>query len=197
MDAFGTIQTGMQICESSIQKINEIVKALKYYAYTDMDKTSLVDVNDNIENVLLLMHNKLKYSIKVNKKLRPISPVHCTNEISQVWTNLISNAYDAIMEVHGSDGQGIIEIETGEEDGFIRIQVTDNGVGISSDNQEKLFDPFFTTKEIGSGTGLGLSIVSGILKKHQGSITVNSIPGKTTFNVLMPKDGSTGDVSNG
>lgn len=193
LDAFGTIKTGTQICESSIQKINEIVKALKYYAYTDMDKTSLVDINDNIENVLLLMNNKLKYAIKVNKKLDPLPRIHCTSEISQVWTNLISNAFDAITEAHHPDGQGMIEIKTGEQDGWIRVQITDNGVGIQSENRDKMFDPFFTTKEIGHGTGLGLSIVSGILKKHHGSITAESIPGRTTFTVLLPNSGINGN----
>ncbi|MBI4596452.1 MAG: HAMP domain-containing protein, partial [Candidatus Tectomicrobia bacterium] len=197
LDSLGTVNIGMEICESSIKKINEIVKALKYYAYTDMDKTSLLDINENIENVLLLMRNKLKYHIEVEKDLHPLSRIHCTSEISQVWTNLISNAYDAITESKKPDEKGRIRIKTREEKDWISVQVTDDGIGIPKENESKMFDPFFTTKEIGKGTGLGLSIVTGIINKHNGRILVDSIPGKTTFTILLPKDSTNGGVKIG
>jgi signal transduction histidine kinase len=197
MDSYGTITTGMKICESSIKKISEIVNALKYYAYTGMDKTSLVDINESIQNVLLLMYNKLKYSIDVKTNLNPISRIHCTSDINQVWTNLLSNAHDAIMDTNRPNQKGKIHIETRKEGEWIKIQMVDNGVGISKENASKLFDPFFTTKGIGKGTGLGLSIVSGIIKKHNGKISVDSIPGETTVTVLLPVQNGKGDKSNG
>ena len=190
----------MQICDSSIKKISEIVKALKYYAYTDMDKTSLVDINENIQNVLLLMHNKLKYSLDVEKELKSLPPIDCTNEISQVWTNLISNAHDAVMESmasNNSDEKGKIRIETRAQDDWVKVQITDNGVGISKKDTARMFDPFYTTKGIGKGTGLGLSIVSGIVKKHNGQISVDSMPGKTTFTVSLPINNGNGAAING
>ncbi len=188
VDSFGTINVGMKICDSSIRKISEIVKALKYYAYTDMDKTSLVDINENINNVLLLMHNKMKYNIDVEKKFSPISRIHCTSEINQVWTNLLSNAHDAIMDGKKPEDKGKITIETSEDDDWVNVGVTDYGVGISEENVSKMFDPFFTTKGIGKGTGLGLSIVTGIVKKHKGEILVGSVSGKTTITVKLPKE---------
>jgi PAS domain S-box-containing protein len=195
MDAFGTVDVGMQICDSSIKKISEIVKALKHYAYTDMDKTSLVDINENIQNVLLLMQNKLKYSFDVEKKFQQLPRIHCTSEISQVWTNLISNAHDAVVESKNQDEKGKIGIETRAQDDWIKVQITDNGVGISPENSSKMFDPFYTTKEIGKGTGLGLSIVSGIIKKHNGQISAASIPGNTTFTVSLPiKNGNGAEI---
>ena len=186
IDSVGTVDVGMQICDSSIKKISEIVKALKYYAYTDMNKTSLMDINENIQNVLLLMHNKLKYSLDVEKELQSLPPIDCTSEISQVWTNLISNAHDAVVESKSQDEKGKICIETSAQDGWVTVQIADNGVGISPENISKMFDPFYTTKGIGKGTGLGLSIVSGIIKKHKGKISVDSIPGKTIFTVSLP-----------
>ena len=186
IDSFGTVYAGMQICDSSIKKISEIVKALKYYAYTDMDNTSLLDINENIQNVLLLMQNKLKYSLDVEKELQSLPHIHCTSEISQVWTNLISNAHDAVVESKSQDEKGKICIETSAQDGWVTVQIADNGVGISPENISKMFDPFYTTKGIGKGTGLGLSIVSGIIKKHKGKISVDSIPGKTIFTVSLP-----------
>ncbi len=200
MDSLGTVDVGMQICDSSIRKISEIVKALKYYAYTDMDKTSLVDINENIQNALLLLHNKLKYSLDLEKELKSVPLIDCTNEISQVWTNLISNAHDAVIESMASkksDEKGKIWIKTSREDGWVRVQITDNGIGISKEDTGKMFDPFYTTKGIGKGTGLGLSIVSGIIKKHKGQIAVDSMPGKTTFTVSLPINDGNGAGING
>ncbi len=197
MDSYGTVTTGMKICESSIKKISEIVNALKYYAYKGMDKTSLVDINEGIQNVLLLMHNKLKYSIDVKTNLNSLPHIHCTSDINQVWTNLISNAHDAIMDTNQPNQKGKINIETREEGEWINVQITDNGAGIPEEDARKMFDPFFTTKGIGKGTGLGLSIVSGILKKHNGKISVNSIPGETTVTVLLPVQNGKGDKSDG
>jgi C4-dicarboxylate-specific signal transduction histidine kinase len=186
MDSFGTVNIGMRICDSSIKKISEIVKALKYYAYTDMEKTSDVDINENIENVLVLLHNKLKYRIDVEKDFTPLPRVTCTSDISQAWTNLISNAHDAIMECKKPDERGKIFIATARENGFVKIRITDNGGGIPEAIKSKIFDPFFTTKDIGKGTGLGLSIVSGIISKHGGTIDIGGAPGKTTFTIKLP-----------
>ncbi len=200
IDSVGTVDVAMQICDSSIKKISEIVKALKYYAYTDMDKTSKVDINENIQNALLLMRNKLKYSLDVEKELESLPPIDCTSEMSQVWTNLISNAHDAVMESMASktpDEKGKIWIKTSRDDDWVRVQITDNGVGISNEDTGKVFDPFYTTKGLGKCTGLGLSIVSGIINKHKGKISVDSMPGKTTFMVSLPINKGNGAVING
>ena len=196
LDSLGTINMGMQICNSSIDKITEIINALKFYAYTDMDKTSLVDLNDSIDNVLVLLHNKLKFTIELEKNFHPLPKVKCTCEISQVWTNLISNAYDAVIE-NNPEGNGQIWITTKNRKDYIEVRIRDNGSGIHPKNINKIFDPFFTTKEIGKGTGLGLSIVSGIIKKHNGKINVDSEPGKTTFTVHLPKVDTGKELNNG
>jgi signal transduction histidine kinase len=100
------------------------------------------------------------------------------------------------MESKNPDENGRIRIQTGEEDGKISIKITDSGAGISDESLDKMFDPFFTTKGLGKGTGLGLSIVSGIVKKHNGEISVESIPGETTFTVSLPVDNGNGGTSN-
>lgn len=188
MEAVGTVALAQNICQVSAHKIAGLVKALKYYAYTDMDKVGLLDINEGIENVLMLMGNKFKGRFDIIKDFGELPKIYCTNEINQVWTNLLSNAYDAIMEMR-EGYQGEIIIETRENKEHLIVKIRDNGSGISAEKMDKIFDPFFTTKEIGKGLGLGLSIVSGIVKKNAGEISVKSIPGNTTFTVLMPKEG--------
>jgi two-component system NtrC family sensor kinase len=102
--------------------------------------------------------------------------------LQQVFLNLILNSIQAMP-----DG-GTIKVSTSVEgDQYVRVDVSDTGVGIPKENLDKIFDPFFTTKDPGLGTGLGLSVSYGIIEKHKGRITVESEVGKgTTFSVLLP-----------
>lgn len=104
-------------------------------------------------------------------------------EVSQVVTNLVSNALDAVEDT--DDPEVICEARF-DGDHFV-FQVQDNGSGMPEDVREKIFDPFYTIKSTGEGTGLGLSIVQGIVNRAGGEITVNSTLGVgTRFEVLIP-----------
>ena len=105
------------------------------------------------------------------------------SELNQVWTNLLDNAVDAM------GGEGTITIRTInlKEKNKVRVEIEDNGSGISAEHIASIFDPFYTTKAIGKGTGLGLSTSYGIVvEKHQGSMNVSSKPGQTIFNIEFP-----------
>ena len=105
------------------------------------------------------------------------------SQVERVFLNLIINAADAM------DGNGTLTLTTrhNQENKTIEIKVQDTGHGISNENMEKIFDPFFTTKETGHGVGLGLAISYGIVKEHNGTISVESELGKgTTFTVSFP-----------
>jgi PAS domain S-box-containing protein len=108
------------------------------------------------------------------------------DQLEQVLLNLLSNAVDAMPR------GGTVRLGLGHEvDGRVKLEVSDEGVGIPPEIQGRIFDPFFSTKEIGKGTGLGLAISYGILKDHGGDILVRSKPGQgTTFTILLPPDGS-------
>ncbi|MDD4644889.1 MAG: [Fe-Fe] hydrogenase large subunit C-terminal domain-containing protein [Bacteroidales bacterium] len=114
-----------------------------------------------------------------------------TEQMTQVLTNLIKNAVDAMSE----SGSLTIRIESDKE--FYVISVKDTGTGISPENMDKVFTPFFTTKEIGKGTGLGLATTYGIIKMHKGKIEVESnndpVKGKTgtCFKILLPRNNET------
>jgi signal transduction histidine kinase len=180
------IAQAANISAASSQKIGEIVRALKYYAYSDKDRIEPVQINDSIQTALILLKNQLKHAVTVVTEYQAELPkVACSSDIHQVWTNLLTNAVDAIAMARGAD-PGKIEIATRSADGEVVVVVTDNGGGIPPQIRERIFDPFFTTKDIGKGTGLGLSIVAGIIKKHRGTISVESAPGRTTFTVRLP-----------
>jgi signal transduction histidine kinase len=111
-----------------------------------------------------------------------------TNEIQQVFVNLIKNAAEAVLERHPGGG-GVVRIASGYGDGWTWATVSDNGSGIPEDKRRLIFDPFYTTKPPGKGTGLGLNIVYRIVTKYRGSIQVQSGVGEgTTFELRFPVD---------
>lgn len=185
-DPLARIAQAANISSASSQKIGEIVRALKYYAYSGKDRIEPVQINDSIQTALVLLKNQMKHTVKVTTEYQVELPkVTCSSDIHQVWTNLLTNAVDAVAMAPGG-GPGTIEIVTRSAGADVAVEVTDNGAGIPPHIRERIFDPFFTTKDIGKGTGLGLSIVAGIIKKHRGTISVESVPGRTTFLVHIP-----------
>jgi signal transduction histidine kinase len=166
-----------------LTSITSIVGALKSYAYLDQAPIQAVDVNEDLDNTLLILHNRLDEGTTVHRQYGQDLPriEAYGSELNQVWTNLIENALDAM------NGQGEITLRTYQEDSWIVVEVIDNGPGIPEDIQDKVFDPFFTTKPPGQGIGLGLNISHNIVvKKHKGKIMLNSEPGRTCFSVRLP-----------
>jgi signal transduction histidine kinase len=97
--------------------------------------------------------------------------------------NILVNAAQAIEKT------GEIRVKTAFNAGMVEISISDTGCGIPPENISKIFDPFFTTKEVGKGTGLGMNIAYNIIKKHNGSIEIQSQVGQgTTFTVKIPSE---------
>ena len=115
--------------------------------------------------------------------------VRCGPELAQVWTNILSNACDAIELARG-EGLGKIEITTAATpDGCVVITLANDGPRIPEDILGKVFDPFFTTKPQGKGMGLGLSICAGIVRRAGGTITARNEPDRVAFQVIFPAAG--------
>ena len=102
-------------------------------------------------------------------------------QMTDVFLNIINNAIQAI------DNDGYVKIKSNVKNNLIVIDISDNGIGISQKNLDKIFKPFFSTKEYGKGTGLGLAFADRIVKEHKGKIKVKSTQGKgSTFSIELP-----------
>jgi signal transduction histidine kinase len=174
--------------ESSTSRISDLVGAIKEYTFMDQAPKQNVDIVKSLETTLTILNHKLKRGVAVQRDYQsiPLLVNSFGSELSQVWTNIIDNAIDAM------GGKGELRVRTYREDDCVVVEIGDNGPGISPEIQSHIFEPFFTTKGVGEGTGLGLDTVQRIVKKHRGSIQVNSKPGNTTFQVWLPLAGAPG-----
>lgn len=110
-----------------------------------------------------------------------------SNEVQQVFVNLIKNAVEAVAERHGAAGPGSIRVRCWSDPDGVRAEVADDGPGIPADRCSVIFDPFYTTKPPGRGTGLGLNIVYRIVSRYRGTVGVRSVVGEgSTFELWFP-----------
>jgi signal transduction histidine kinase len=168
--------------ESSTGRISDLVKAIKEYTFMDQSPVQNVDIVKTLENTLTILNHKLKKGVSVQRDYQrvPLLVNSFGSELSQVWTNIIDNAIDAM------GGKGDLRVRTYRQDECVVVEIGDNGPGIPPEVQPRIFEPFFTTKGVGEGTGLGLDTVQRIIKKHRGTIQVHSQPGDTRFQVWLP-----------
>lgn len=164
-------------------RISNIVKTVKTYSYLDQGPEQDVDIHQGLEDTLVILRHKTPDGIKIVRDFDPDLPEieAFGSELTQVWTNLIDNAIDAL------DGQGTITLKTRALGDEVDVKVCDDGPGIPADIQDRIFDPFFTTKPPGVGTGLGLHIsYTVVAQRHKGSLELESQPGRTCFTVRLP-----------
>ncbi|MDD5758668.1 MAG: ATP-binding protein [Desulfobulbaceae bacterium] len=165
-----------------VDRVRSIVRDLKSFSRIDQDDSAEVDLNETLETTINIAWNEIKYVATLNRELGDIPRIKChSQQLGQVFLNLLINAAQAI------EGEGAITVRTWSDDLNVYVSVSDTGRGIPPELLPRIFEPFFTTKEIGKGTGLGLSISYGVVKKHGGSIRVESEVGKgSAFTVVLP-----------
>jgi signal transduction histidine kinase len=174
--------------EESSRRISDLVQSIKSYSFMDQSPTSQVAVEEGIEVTLRMFQHQLKHGVQVSRvyaKDLPRIPAN-GSALNQVWTNLIDNALDAMESLPPGQPKALL-LRTGVEPDRILVEIGDSGPGIPLEVQGRIFDPFFTTKPVGEGTGLGLDIVQRIVRNHKGSIRVESAPGRTVFQVRLPR----------
>ncbi|MDO6543059.1 ATP-binding protein [Photobacterium sanguinicancri] len=168
----GNFLRSINVCA---HRIADLVKSLKSYARQDDETTHDVDLHEGLEDTLVIFENRLKRH-HVTKEYAELPHLRCQPiALQQVWTNLIANALDAVIE------PGEIRITTqftpNSHQQSIDILVEDNGKGIPQAQQEKVFELNYTTKREGNfGLGIGLSVCQQIIHQHNGTIRIESEP---------------------
>jgi signal transduction histidine kinase len=173
----------LKIVDQEINRIAGIVRRLLKFAKPGTEDIQSVQINQILEELLALLRgqlfrSKIDVSVDLAENLPEVST--STDQMRQVFLNLIKNAEDAM-----ADG-GKLTVRTRYRRGRVEIIITDTGCGIPPEDVKNIFEPFFTTKGV-KGTGLGLSVSYGIVKNYSGEIQVESEPGVgTTFTIQLP-----------
>ena len=170
--------------ERASTRIYDLVSAVKRFTY--MDRATVGEpgsIAQGISDTVAVLASKAKAkSVTVRLEIPEHLPMVRIfgGELNQVWSNLIENALDAVAP------NGEVSVRVAADENWVTVYVVDNGPGIPAEIQSRIFDPFFTTKPVGQGTGLGLDISRRIVRRHDGTIDVESRPGRTEFRVALP-----------
>ncbi len=180
----------LELIEEATKRCRTIVQKLMTFAKKPLERAQVSRVNalDAVRNVTALLGYQLKQEnvqiiIEAKESQYPVTGNQ--NELEQVVTNMVLNAKDAIKKIKKS---GSIHISLFKKADWVELAIRDEGAGMAKEVLSKIFDPFFTTKDVGKGTGLGLSISQSIIEQHNGSISVQSDPGKgSIFTIKLPR----------
>ncbi|GAB5557507.1 MAG: 7TM diverse intracellular signaling domain-containing protein [Schleiferiaceae bacterium] len=183
-DELSMLVTGLK---DGADRTIEIVRGLKTFSRLDESDLKKVNLIEGLESTLILLRNKYKDAINIEKDYEQIPEVECLGgKMNQVFMNIITNGIQALTE-HPEIADPTLFISTKQLGDFVLISVKDNGPGIPKEVKERIFEPFFTTKPVGQGTGLGLSIVYKIIESHGGTLDVVSEPGQgAEFRITLP-----------
>lgn len=182
-DEFARDKLGL--VQSQVHRITKIIRDLVDFSRPSNYQIQPTDIvkllTDSVE--IVKMGKKAKevtFYTHVRHQIPLLSLV--PDQIAQVFINILLNAVDALQGKRGT-----ITTDFERDDEWVRVRITDDGSGITSEHLAKVFEPFFTTKRVGEGTGLGLWVSYGILRSFRGDITVQSERGKgTSFCVTLP-----------
>jgi two-component system, NtrC family, sensor kinase len=168
-------------------RTRQIVLSLRNFSRMDETRSQPVNLHECLDSTLLILHNRTKKEMTIVRQYGDIPDVEgYPGPLYQVFTNLLSNAIDALSEQ--STPSPTITISTQRQGDRVGICIEDNGPGIPAEHLSQIFDTFFTTKPTGKGTGLGLSICRQIVEqKHQGELSCQSTLGSgTLFQIWLP-----------
>ncbi|MGA7146196.1 MAG: ATP-binding protein [Desulfobacterales bacterium] len=191
-------QSNLEEIRTASLRARDVVKQLLSFARkTDLEKKPII-IAPIIKETLKLLRSSVPTSIDIRQNIsKDIDTIMADpTQIHQIILNLCTNA------VHAMPDGGIIEValknmELDEAMAaryadlkpglYVNLIVNDTGHGIPEEEMDRIFDPYFTTKEVGKGTGMGLAFVHGIVKSHEGWLSVESEPGKgTIFSIFFP-----------
>ncbi len=187
-----------KIINNAGEKSAELARKILMITRKEKMESKPIDINQTIKNSMELLERSIPKNIEIITKLNENLPLTMADpsQIQQVLMNLAVNARDAMPDrgrliietaLVGTENGAANGVTDSNGEGFIKLSVSDTGMGMDTDTQRKIFDPFFTTKETGKGTGLGLYIVHSIISNHGGYINLYSEPDRgTRFNIYLP-----------
>jgi two-component system NtrC family sensor kinase len=183
-------------------RIRQIVLSLRNFSRMDEADLKAVDIHEGIDSTLLILQHRLKDkperpAIQVMRDYDHLPLVECyPGQLNQALMNILTNAIDALEEANIKriyqeikENPSQITIQTSKIDAsWIKISISDNGIGMPETVRDRIFDPFFTTKAVGKGTGMGMPISYQIVtEKHGGKLSCFSTPGQgTEFVIQIP-----------
>jgi nitrogen-specific signal transduction histidine kinase/CheY-like chemotaxis protein len=197
-----TVRDYLEQTLSCFNRAKKLVKQILTFSRKEQQEQEKepVQISSIIKEVLGMLRSSLPATIKICRKIKADSSMVLADptQVHQVLVNLCTNASHAmresggLLEVSLKDVNFESETRIGDEHigpgTYVKLSVSDSGCGMEKAVVERIFEPFFTTRKANEGTGLGLSVVHGIIKSHDGVITVSSTPGKgTTFDIFFPK----------
>lgn len=174
----------MQDCE----RLADLMKSVLSFAKPMEYKIEPVDLGKSITRLLerwrpTMAKSRVQYEVLNEPSTPPVEGDQ--RALEQVWTNLISNAIQAMNKDGGKLLVKIRPVITPENTTRVEVSISDTGSGIPEEIRDRIFEPFFTTNS-SSGTGLGLAITRHIISTHKGSLKVTSVPGGTVFQIQLP-----------
>lgn len=180
----------LQTMQTGAERLTQIVGSLHSFSHVGHGSRKLADLHDCLDSTLLILNNRLKKGIRLEKQYGELPLVKCySGQLSQVFMNLLGNAIDALEMQENPAKEPTISIATEvTEEGWVSIWIQDNGPGIPQQIQQRIFESFFTTKPPGKGTGLGLAISYQIVtENHGGQLNLSSSPGQgAQFEIRLP-----------
>jgi PAS domain S-box-containing protein len=179
------------------QRAKELVRQILIFARGGGHKRHAVQLHLVVTEALRLIRSSLPSTIEISQRIvsRGDTVVADPAQMHQIILNLCTNAAHAMresggvlrIELAGEEVDAKTRVAGLESGSYVVLTVRDQGTGMDAATADRIFEPFFTTKSAGEGTGLGLSVVHGIVRSHNGAITVESAVGKgTTFRVYLP-----------
>ena len=188
-----------QVLKSSY-RARDLVKQILTFSRKNFEERKPVEISPIIKEALKLLRASIPTTIDIQVNIDSHAGMVNADptQIHQILMNLCTNAAHAMRDTGGVldislcpvflDAREITSYHELQPGAYLKLTIRDTGAGIDPAIMDRIFEPFFTTKEVGQGTGMGLAVVHGIVKSHEGAITVNSKPGKgTTFHILLPK----------
>ncbi len=196
------IHRDLQEVMTATERAADTIRRILAFSRPDLQDRKLLKVDTVVLEALKLLKASMPSTVKTRLRLDRNCDVVLANagQIHQVVMNLCANAYQAMEEAGGVLTVRLSMVDVDEKLGkarpnlsgsrYVRLTVSDTGIGMNAKIRERIFEPFFTTRDVGMGTGLGLAVVHGIVAAHGGDIYVNSKPGKgTRFAVYLPAAG--------